>query len=235
MTSSIKFTALSGADDETALCYLLEIDNCKLLLDCGWNEALDPKDLELLKPHLPSIDAVLISYPDLEHLGALPYAYGKLGLSCPCYSTQPVYKMGQMFMYDIFQSKSNAEGYSEFTLDDVDQAFEKFIQLKYSQRTGLTGKGLGTTITPYAAGHMIGGTIWKIEKESEEIVYAVDFNHKKERHLNGTVLESLERPTLLITDSKSMLIQPVPRKQKDQELISKLLQTLQSGGNVLLP
>jgi len=29
---------------------------------------------------------------------------------------------------------------------------------------------------------MIGGTMWKIVKEAEEeIVYAVDFNHKKER------------------------------------------------------
>ena len=44
-----------------------------------------------------------------------------------------------------------------------------------------TGKGQGIRITPYAAGHMIGGTIWKITKETEEIVYAVDYNHKKER------------------------------------------------------
>jgi cleavage and polyadenylation specificity factor subunit 2 len=29
---------------------------------------------------------------------------------------------------------------------------------------------------------MIGGTVWKITKETEEIVYAVDYNHKKERY-----------------------------------------------------
>ena len=44
------------------------------------------------------------------------------------------------------------------------------------------GKGHGLTITPYPAGHMVGGTIWKIVKDGEEeIVYAVDYNHKKER------------------------------------------------------
>lgn len=33
---------------------------------------------------------------------------------------------------------------------------------------------------------MIGGAVWRITKMGEEeIVYAVDFNHKKERHLNG--------------------------------------------------
>ena len=49
------------------------------------------------------IDAVLLSYPDCPHLGALPYAVGKLGLSCPIYATVPVYKMGQMFLYDLYQ------------------------------------------------------------------------------------------------------------------------------------
>ena len=45
-----------------------------------------------------------------------------------------------------------------------------------------TGKGHGLTITPYAAGHMVGGTMWKIVKDGEEdIIYAVDYNHKKER------------------------------------------------------
>ena len=46
----------------------------------------------------------------------------------------------------------------------------------------LKGKGHGLMITPYAAGHMIGGTMWKVVKDGEEdIIYAVDYNHKKER------------------------------------------------------
>ena len=49
----------------------------------------------------------------------------------------------------------------------------------------------GIQFTPIAAGHMIGGAIWKISKQGdEEIVYAVDFNHKKERHLNGALFDS---------------------------------------------
>ena len=49
-------------------------------------------------------------------------------------------------------------------------------------------------ITPVAAGHMIGGAMWKIGKEGEEdIVYAVDVNHKKERHLNGADVEKITR------------------------------------------
>ena len=43
-----------------------------------------------------SINAVLISHPDLAHLGALPYAYASLGLVCPIYATLPVFNMGQV-------------------------------------------------------------------------------------------------------------------------------------------
>ena len=47
-----------------------------------------------------------------------------------------------------------------------------------------SGKGHGLTITPYATGHMVGGAMWRIVKEGEEdIIYAVDYNHKKERYV----------------------------------------------------
>ena len=89
-----------------------------------------------------------------------------------------------------FQARHNIEEFSLFTLDEVDACFEKMTQLKYSQSVSLKGKGHGLVITPLAAGHMIGGTIWKIVKDGEEdIVYAVDYNHKKERHLNGCDIE----------------------------------------------
>ena len=45
-----------------------------------------------------------------------------------------------------------------------------------------SGKGHGLTITPFAAGHMVGAAMWKIVKDGEEdMIYAVDYNHKKER------------------------------------------------------
>ena len=90
----------------------------------------------------------------------------------------------------FFKARHNIEEFNLFTLDEVDACFEKMTQLKYSQSVSLKGKGQGLTITPLAAGHMIGGTLWKIVKDGEEdIVYAVDYNHKKERHLNGCDIE----------------------------------------------
>uniref|UniRef100_A0A2L2YDG7 Cleavage and polyadenylation specificity factor subunit 2 n=1 Tax=Parasteatoda tepidariorum TaxID=114398 RepID=A0A2L2YDG7_PARTP len=235
MTSIIKLLPLSGVYSEDPHCYLLQVDEFKFLLDCGWDENFNMTHIKELKKHIHQIDAVLLSYPDILHLGALPYVVGKCNLDCPIYATVPVYKMGQMFMYDLFQSRHNTEEFTLFTLDDVDAAFDKIIQLKYNQSINLKGKGQGIAITPLPGGHMIGGAIWRIVKDGEEdIVYAVDFNHKKERHLNGCVLESITRPSLLITDSyNSTYIQP-RRRFRDEQLMTNVLQTLRNDGNVMI-
>lgn len=226
---------MTGALDDGPLCYLLLVDEFRFLLDCGWDENCNLAHMKELKKHIHQVDAVLLTYPDMQHLGALPYVVGKLGLNCPIYATIPTYKMGQMFMYDYFQSRHNTEDFELFSLDDVDSAFDRLIQLKYSQTVSLKGKGHGLTITPLPAGHMIGGTIWRITKDDEEdIVYAVDFNHKKERHLNGCSLESLDRPSLLITDAYNATYQQPRRRLRDEQLLTNILQTMRNDGNCLV-
>ncbi|KAI8087359.1 beta-lactamase-like protein [Thamnidium elegans] len=242
MTSYIKFTPISGAKNEDPLCYLLEIDEAKILLDCGWSDNFDEQDLANLKKIAKQVDAVLISHCDLPHLGAYPYARSHLGLTCPVYSTIPIVNMGRICMYDIYQSKTNELEFKTFSLEDVDNSFDKITSLRYSQPTALTGNCQGITITAYAAAHTIGGTIWKIKQDTDEIVYAVDFNHRKELHLDGTVLhsggvvlDSLTRPSLLITDAyNSKVIHPA-RKDRYAAMFDTMMETLDNGGSVLLP
>ena len=49
MTSIIKFTALSGAHDESPPCYLLQVDEFCFLLDCGWDESFSMGIIENIK------------------------------------------------------------------------------------------------------------------------------------------------------------------------------------------
>lgn len=137
------------------------------------------------------------------------------------------------------------------TVKQVHEAFDTFTTLRYSQPTHLqgwsiikifkvilsfvrarclnsfSGKCQGLTITPYNAGHTLGGTIWKIRSPSSgTIIYAVDLNHTRERHLDGTVIlrpssggvgvfEPLARPDLLITDAERALVVGSRRKDRD--------------------
>jgi cleavage and polyadenylation specificity factor subunit 2 len=156
-----------------------------------------------LKKYVHTIDAVLISYPDSYHIGALPYLVGKLGLNCPIYATIPVFKMGQMFMYDLFISHYNMYNFDLFTLDDVDAAFEKITQLKYNQSVAM--KGLRNYNYTAAGGPQSGGLVaqsGRLLKLVKRILCMLwTLITKKERHLNGCELEKMQRPSLLITDS----------------------------------
>lgn len=63
----------------------------------------------------------------------LPYAFGKLGMRAKVYATLPVWKMGQMTVYDAYLSRTHEGNFEAFDLDDVDAAFARFKTLKYSQ------------------------------------------------------------------------------------------------------
>ena len=71
MTSIIHFTPLSGGVNSMIPCYLLKIDNFTFLLDCGCDENFTLDYMDQLKPYIPTIDAVLLSHPDLVHIGKL--------------------------------------------------------------------------------------------------------------------------------------------------------------------
>jgi cleavage and polyadenylation specificity factor subunit 2 len=134
----------------------------------------------------------------------------------------------------------------KFCADDVDACFEQTIQLKFSQRYTVRASGVLIEITPYNAGHSIGcamicrgvcvcfnqyplndsGAIWMIKRESDEIVYAVDYNHKSERHLNPSLLETISKPTLLITDALNTFYNESARKQRESQLLGPFVLNL---------
>ena len=94
---------------------LLRVDGATLLLDCGWTEALDASSvLPALRRVAPSLDAVLVSFGDLGHAGALPLLYrpaaeGGGGCAAAMYVTPPAQIFAQRALVDAFASRAAAE------------------------------------------------------------------------------------------------------------------------------
>ncbi|KAK5799514.1 beta-lactamase-like protein, partial [Linnemannia elongata] len=189
------------------------------------------------------VDACLLSHATLHHLGAFAYAKSYLGLRAQTYATFPVMDMGRLSLYDSWQSKRATEDFMTFNLEDIDQAFESITCLRYQQPTELVGKCKGITITASSAGHTVGGTIWKISKDTESILYAVDYNHRKDKHLDGTILlqtdgsapQEFQRPSLMITDAFNAQQTQPSRLSRDKALLESTIATLNNNGSVLLP
>jgi len=242
MGVSLQYEPLYGVNSsERCISSILTIDGFSILLDCGWDSAFDTASIEALTQRASSINAVLLSYPDIPHLGALPYLVGRCGMAAPVISTLPIRRMGLMFMYDTYQSIVAQTPFETFNLDDVDAAFEiggqekRYHLIKYQQRYALDGLdgGAGIVVTPHPAGHMLGGTVWHITKGTESIVYAVDFNHRRERHLKPLSFSAFSRPSHLIV-SASRALSNMNARNSD-ELVERLESVVSAGGNALLP
>lgn len=59
------------------------------------------------------------------------------------YATLPVWKMGQMAVYDAYISRTHEGNFQVFDLDDVDAAFARFKTLKFSQHLTFSVSGEG--------------------------------------------------------------------------------------------
>ncbi|KAI6003688.1 beta-lactamase-like protein [Pisolithus albus] len=270
----ITFTPLSGAVGESQTCplaYLLQLDDVRVLLDCG-SPDWSPEGCA------PTVDLVLLSHGDLAHSGLYAYAYARWGLKAPAYSTIPVQAMARIVSLEDVEGLRDEQDFDDSdqhhdessehlaetqsaldkdmdptsssgkfvaTVQEVHEAYDSVNTLRYSQPTHLQGKCQGITIIPFAAGHSLGGTIWKIRSPSVgTIVYAVNMNHMKERHLDGTVLfrpsaggifEPLARPDLFITDADRANVTTPRRKDRDAALIDTISATLSSRSSLLLP
>ncbi|PVF96449.1 hypothetical protein CPB86DRAFT_736678 [Serendipita vermifera] len=283
----ITFTPLAGAaynDSTIPVAYILEIDEVKILLDCGspdWHsyDHLDTKGRSEakwksycteLQRHAPSIDLVLLSHGDLAHSGLYAYAHARWGLTATAYTTLPVQATARIAALEEatdMRREENVDGKAVqtepdemevtagtepqemrpliATTEEINEAFQSITTLRYSQPTHLAGKCHGITIIPFASGHTIGGTIWKIRSPSAgTLVYAINLNHLKERHLDGSVLrlstgggvfEPLARPDVMITDAERALTIGGKRKERDEALLNIITDTLSGGHSLLLP
>jgi len=132
----VSYMPLYGAQgDGPAMCGLLRVGGATLLLDCGWDDRLDPS---LLRPLLgeeedeegegggndkkssrrpaPStralidtVDAVLLSHATPAHSGALPYLVGRKGMRAPVICTLPTARMAALAAYDALLSRQVRE------------------------------------------------------------------------------------------------------------------------------
>ena len=121
---SVFITPLYGNSRQRAVCYLLEVDDCRILLDCGWTDSCDPQVVHELRSIAPIIDAVLLTHATVEHAGALPVLISQLHSKCTVFATQPVFRFGRLLARDAVYGHSHDTSFDSFSLDDVDATYE---------------------------------------------------------------------------------------------------------------
>ena len=188
MNVRVKF--LGGAESVTGSKYLLEIDDFKLLIDCGLFQGL--KELRLRNwdpfPLDPtSINAVVITHAHIDHSGYLPLLV-KNGFAGPIYCTSATASLLDILLKDAAKLQeeeaefARKKGYSKhnppkplFTIKDAETALSLLEAHEYNMFTSITDR-IGVQFND--AGHILGSSIVTLDifgqTQKKTIVFSGD-------------------------------------------------------------
>lgn len=245
---TFSFKVLSSGTSSTR-CTLLELQSSNktttILADPGWDGC---DSLSFVQEAVTSVDMILLSHTTIDYLGgfiALLVKYPIL-TKVPVISTLPIANLGKVSTIELY-SQLGLIGPTEGCIcevSDVEEYFNKITTLKHSQSTHMAEFGVG--LTPFNAGHSLGGVFWKIVNLSnstdEKHIYAPSWNHAKDSFLNsanflnlstGVVNPQLVRPTTMITSNA--LGSRMGHKKRLEKFFMLVDATLARGGSVVLP
>lgn len=260
--NTVSVTPLLGGSEDGAVCSLLEFGGKRILLDCGSNYIIDSNYQSLLLKiandlkNSGGVDALIISHADMHHIGSMPFLLGREGMSgVPIICTLPVYKFGQILLYDhcangTMEDVNNIHNYE---YEDIDEAFANVHTVKYSQVLDLnvicnsninsnsidatepeisvinSAKRAPVTICAYPSGRTVGGAIWRISYGPAEILYAMDMNLKKEIVLDSVKMDLLPSgPALMIVEGPHPYqgVAKGTKKRKDKDESAAMLNSI---------
>lgn len=176
-------------------CCILKLGGLTVLLDCGWTEALDPKLLAGLIPHLGEVDLILLSHSGVEYLGAVPYLLTRYQVDCPILCTEPVKRLGELSCVACLEDHDKYRTPADvYDVDDVLRVFvSRVTSVSYRESLHLHVRGRNLTVCPLPAGGELGAAYWTLQYGGVSAVYLVGAELRRGRYLDGADLRPLLR------------------------------------------
>ena len=233
----VRFHALGAFREVGRSCMLVETPNTKVILDCGVNVANKEEPypyLEALNFPLSELDAVIISHAHLDHCGFLPYLF-KVGYKGPVYCTKPtrdLMTLLQFDMIDVLIKEGKEPPYSE---RDIKEMAKYCITRDFREVTDIAPD---MRLTFHNSAHILGSASihLHIGDGDHNLVYSGDLKYGFTR-LFDNADQRFPRLETLIIESTYGGSQDNYQKRNEAEdtLINMIKETVQLGGNVLIP
>lgn len=237
-----------GADHEvTGSCHFLEVGETKLLVDCGMEQGSNLYENAELPVPYSDIQYVLLTHAHIDHAGLLPLIYAR-GFRGQVVATEATCDLCNIMLKDSAHiqemeaewknRKARRAGRPEvpplYEMNDALGVLEHLMPCHYDEIVTLTDN---VTIRFTDIGHLLGSAsieIWMTEEDTEKkIVFSGDIGNK----------------------NKPLIKDPQPTKEADyvvmestygdrfhkkgidhvSELVRIVQETLDAGGNVVLP
>jgi len=243
----MQITFIGAAHEVTGSCYILDILDKRIMVDCGMVQGPDIFEKQEIEIEAGKIDFVLLTHAHIDHSGNLPLLY-KNGYRGPIFSTVATFNLCEIMLRDSahiqeFEAewknrkalRSNREIVEPiYTMDDADGAIGLFKTFDYNETVPLTDS---ITVTFIDAGHLLGSSSIKIvfsdDNVQRSIVFSGDIGNLNQPLINDP--SYIEDADYIIMESTYGDKVHKEDRIREEEISSLLNRTFERGGNVVVP
>ncbi len=244
----IKFTGAAGT--VTGSCHYIEIEDKKILLDCGLfqgKKEIDELNYEDFAFNPSEIDYLFLSHSHIDHSGRIPLLVKK-GFQGKIYATKPASDLCSIMLMDSAHiqevesewktRKALRKGEEEvlplYNTKDAEESLKLFKPILYNQKIEIDKN---ITLRFKDAGHILGSAIielWiKENGQEEKLVFTGDLGMKNKPILrNPDIIDDCD---YLIIESTygDRLHEEVENRTRN--LVNILTDTIKKNGTVVIP
>lgn len=229
---TLKITPLGGASQIGASSILVQVDDTKVVIDCGVRFEPDRPLPDLATLSATTIDAVLITHAHSDHTGGLPVLHDAFP-AAPIYMTPPTLDLVRILQKDALKLMGLAERESEFPLYSKAQV-EGMLQCCLPVQWGKTISIGQIRATWLPAGHILGASMIYLETPYGHLLFTGDYSIKGQLTVDNLKLPPLP-VDILVTETTYGNRLHEDRGTSENLLIHEINEVIEREGRVLIP
>ncbi|MBL7117643.1 MAG: MBL fold metallo-hydrolase [Candidatus Syntrophoarchaeum sp.] len=206
----------------------------KIIIDYGLRPS-DPPEIPLGSGTIVP-KSVIVSHAHLDHSGMVPSLMaGGMDMAPDVYMTAVTSDLTQLMGRDTIKVGKD-QGFVFFGEEDIRKMDEHTHTVAYGERISLDGSA-NYELELCNAGHIPGSSAVYLRKESEDIslLYTGDIKMDATRLMKSASPDEFPASDILLIESTYYDREHRNRKELEREFIDSIKETLDSGGNAIVP
>jgi Cft2 family RNA processing exonuclease len=246
----MRITNLNPDSNIGASAWLVELDDCRLLMDSGMHPKREGRAALPLYCALDGegLDAIAISHCHHDHVGSLPVAMRRFPGAAILMTELSYFLAGRVLHNSVNvmvrqRDECGIGDYPLFTHDEAQEAEARFQGFKYNRpiqwgawrksRAGLASP----TLEFFDAGHALGSAGILVRGKSQTLFYTGDVAFHDQTILKGARFNDIRAEVLIMETTRGNRVPPPGfTRQGEIDRLCAAIQRVQArGGSVLIP